>query len=329
MIILTILEHHSGLIAKPSLEALGQAQLWSQGNGAEIHAVALGADASQCAIATGMYGVAKLYVVENDDAVTFATVIADLYQRMHPHAIILAATPWGLPRAARLAARIEVAYASSVTAWNLTDNDFRATRAVYGGRLVETIAVDKDMPVIVSLRPNLFPQAVECAGVATMCEEIGPISPIGPIAHLAQTLIAERRTQSLAEAEVVVAGGLGVQAPEHFALLQDLADALGGVVGASRAAVDAGWVAPEMQVGQTGTSVAPKLYIACGISGAVQHRAGIRHARFIAAINIDPAAPIFSFADAGIVGDLFEVVPILTAEIRKRRNSFQESHAHF
>jgi electron transfer flavoprotein alpha subunit len=184
--------------------------------------------------------------------------------------------------------------------------------------MIEESVLRGGAPRIVSIRPNLF---AATSGPTRPAEvELCDVSGKGQLdAVLLRVLKARREEAPLAEAAVVVCGGRGMGGAKSFSILHELAEALGGVVGASRAAVDAGWMPPERQVGQTGTVIAPKLYIACGISGAMQHRAGIRDARFIAAINSDPQAPIFRFADAGIVGDLFEVVPALTQAVRRRR----------
>jgi electron transfer flavoprotein alpha subunit len=170
---------------------------------------------------------------------------------------------------------------------------------------------------MLTLRPNLFPAMP--AGKGGDCSVEGvPAPPLPSLcSRLLEVRAAARAEPPLAEAEVVVSGGRGMGGAEGFRVLRELAEALGGVVGASRAAVDAGWMPPERQVGQTGTVVCPRLYIACGISGAMQHRAGIRDSRFIAAVNSDPQAPIFRFADAGIVGDLFEIVPLLAEGLRR------------
>lgn len=192
------------------------------------------------------------------------------------------------------------------------------SRPVYGGRLVEEVELQTLNTRLATLRPSLFPLIESGNGCQPDVQIVEPPDPTSRAATLVEALQRGEDDKPLAEARIVVSGGTGVGGPEGFEVLRDLAEAVGGVIGASRAAVDAGWVAPELQVGQTGTVVSPDVYFACGISGAVQHRAGIRTARFIVAINIDPAAPIFRFSDAGIVGDLFDVVPILTAELRRR-----------
>jgi len=170
-----------------------------------------------------------------------------------------------------------------------------------------------------TVRPNLFPLDAVPGGRAAEVA-VFEASPLRALcSRLLEVSEGPRREPPLAEAEVVVSGGRGMGGAKQFAVLRDLAEAFGAAVGASRAAVDAGWMPPGRQVGQTGTVVSPKLYVACGISGAMQHRAGIRDSRFIAAVNSDPEAPIFRFADAGVVGDLFEVVPLLTEAVRRRR----------
>jgi electron transfer flavoprotein alpha subunit len=209
--------------------------------------------------------------------------------------------------------------ASGIVAWELRpDGGLRVRRPVYGGRLVEDVEFCGE-PVIATLRPSVFPLPSPRDLPPAEIVELPAAASASPAVTLVQWLEEDRRAAGLAEAEVVVSGGRGMGGPEAFAMLEDLAAALGGVVGASRAAVDAGWMPPDRQVGQTGTAVSPRLYVACGISGAMQHRAGIRNARYIVAINNDPKAPIFRFADAGVVGDVFTVVPRLAAALRAGR----------
>jgi len=320
--ILVALERRGEHAAKACLEALGQARRMARRTGGKVVAVdVLGPSPSHPSL--GRYGADRVVrlacpAMAAGGASLFASAMAAVVRRTRPAVILVPGTSWGTERAARLAARLGVGCAASVTAWEWSDEGLRASRAVYGERLSETVELAGPGPHVLTLRPNLFAEAPEKAREPEL-EDL-PFEAEASLAEsLLEVLATPRKEAPLAEAEVVVSGGRGMGGASGFRVLEDLAAALGGVVGASRAAVDAGWMPSDRQVGQTGTVVAPKLYVACGISGAVQHRAGIRRARFIAAVNSDPAAPIFRCADAGVVGDLFELVPLLTAAVRAKR----------
>jgi electron transfer flavoprotein alpha subunit len=205
-----------------------------------------------------------------------------------------------------------------VTAVEVTDSGIVATRPVYAGKLLSTV-VPVRLPAIITTRSRAFPKPEADAGRS------GQVTPVAPV--VAEDAIASKVTEfvtegegdvSLGDARIIVSGGRGVGGPDGFKPVAELAKALGGALGASRAAVDAGWIPYAHQVGQTGKTVSPDLYIACGISGAIQHQAGMRTAKLIVAINTDGEAPIFKLARYGIVGDLFKIVPALSAEFKKR-----------
>ncbi len=327
--ILTIVEMRGASPAKASLEAIGQAAVLAAQCGTEAWALALSPGAAQSASLVGACGAARLVVSATPDidrlgsaacAGVVARVAADAGG---VRAVVIAGTPWGREHAGRIAARLGAAAAIDIGEWRVDGGAIVCTRPVYGGRLMESIALPPDRPAVITVRPNVFPVAPDRTRGDAMLDMRDDFVAGDIVTALADVLVDRRRAAGLAEADVVIGGGLGMGSPEGFAVLHDLADALDGVVGASRAAVDAGWMAHELQIGQTGTSIAPKLYVACAISGAMQHRAGIRNARFIAAINIDPEAPIFRFADAGIVGDIFDIAPKLARAIRERKGSAQ------
>ena len=318
-------ELHQASVTRSSLETLGQATLLAQELETSVLAVVLGPETSTVASTVTQQGAQRLLFCPSDSGATvgaggFAELLAEVAERFRPSGILMAATPWGQERAARLATRLHLGLASSVTAWNLgEDGKLEVSRPVYGGRLVEQVEFDRQEIPFLTLRPGLFPVAEGLGNGRAETVKLDLPPTTARTASLVETILRSENERPLAEASVVVSGGAGMGGPEGFRVLEELAEAVGAAVGASRAAVDSGWTEPERQVGQTGTVVSPDLYIACGISGAVQHRAGIRTSRFIVAINIDPQAPIFRFADVGIVGDLFQVVPALTAELKQRR----------
>ena len=321
------LELQGNTLARASLETLGQAAKLADALGARVLAVVLGPETSETAETVSHQGVGQVLFCQSDlgvglDAAGFAEVLSAIADRVEPGAVLMAATPWGQERAARLAARLGLGLASSVTAWRITeDGALRAGRPVYGGRLVEEVQFEPGEPFFLTLRPGLFPRLEPREGFESRTMALEPPPVTVRTATLLETLLSSESRKPLSEASVVVSGGAGIGGAEGFRVLEELAETMGAAVGASRAAVDSGWIEPARQVGQTGTVVSPDVYIACGISGAVQHRAGIRTSRFIVAINNDPQAPIFRFADVGIVGDLFEIVPQLTSELRERREN--------
>lgn len=318
------LEVRDGTVARGSLEALGQAASLAQRLATSVVAVKLGVEAPALAATVGRFGCASLLACRGRHpellgAAGFAQVLSEIARQLRPSAMLMAATPWGQERAARLSGRLGLELTSSVTSWRLTEEGrLRASRPVYGGRLVEEVEYGREETPFLTLRPGLFPllEVSQRRKARLIGVDLPPAT--GRAASLVETVRRPGEGTSLAEAKIVVSGGAGLGGAHGFRVVEELAQAMGAAVGASRAAVDAGWIQPERQVGQTGTVVSPDVYIACGISGAVQHRAGIRTARFIVAVNSDPQAPIFRFADVGIVGDLFEMVPTLTAELRQR-----------
>jgi len=314
--VIAVLEQRDGTLKRVSHEVLTAARTLADAMGSEVHALVIG-PSGVSGDGLGDYGADKVFVAA-DDALAlyqsgpYAATAAEVVQGGDYGIVMLAATAMGKDLAPRVAARLGGTLATDVTAIQY-DGGVVVTRPVYAGKAVYTLKLS-GAPSVVSLRPNaVAPQQNAKAGAAES------VSPAGaaPLVTTAEVKQPDRAALDVAEASVVVSGGRGLKEAEHFKLIEDLAEAVGGAVGASRAVVDAGWRSHAEQVGQTGKTVSPSLYFAVGISGAIQHLAGIRTAKVIVAINKDADAPIFKVADYGIVGDLFEIVPRLTEEIKK------------
>ncbi len=311
--ILVFCELKDGKLRKPSAEALSEGRRLADASGKSLGALFVGASAAGAAEAA-RYGADAILTAEapalasySSDA--FAAAIADAVKAKGATVLLGAATATGKDALPRAAARLGAGYAGDVTGLGMVDGKLQAVRPVYAGKAVATTTFSTPVQVATT-RPNVFP-AAEKAGAGAV--EALP-APAADFKAVVKEILAKGSGRpDLTEADVIVAGGRGMKSGENFKILEELADALGGVVGASRAAVDAGWgLSHGIQVGQTGKVVSPTLYIACGISGAIQHIAGMSSSKVIVAINKDPEAPIFKLASYGIVGDLFEVVPELT-----------------
>jgi electron transfer flavoprotein alpha subunit len=218
-------------------------------------------------------------------------------------------TAMGKDLAPRVAGKVDAGLASDCVALEAKDGKLTGRRPMYAGKAYATVEWDGE-PQMASLRPNVF--ALETPDTSRSPEVVKGTADTASRAKITSTESAAAGKVELTEAQIIVSGGRGLKGPEHFSLVTDLAEAMGAAVGASRAVVDAGWVEHQMQVGQTGKTVSPSLYVACGISGAIQHLAGMSSSKFIVAVNKDPDAPIFKVANYGILGDVFEVLPKLT-----------------
>jgi electron transfer flavoprotein alpha subunit len=319
--VLVFCEWKDGQIKKVTREVLSAGRKLAAATGGELEAVALGASSSGLAAEVGRYGAKTLHVVgaaslDQYQTETQTAALHAVVEASKPAVLLLPATSLGRDLAPRLAARMDLGVASDVVELDWADDTLRARRPMYSGKVIGTVEVE-GRPAIATCRPNAFP--VEETGEGSA--EVSEVSweQVEPRAKLVSVEVPESEELSIAEADIIVSGGRGLKEPANFSLIRDLAHALGGAVGASRATVDAGWIDHQHQVGQTGRVVSPTLYIACGISGAIQHLAGIRSSKYIVAINKDPEAPIFRIADLGVVGDLFEVVPALTEEVKKAK----------
>ena len=320
--VLVVAEIRDGTVKKISLEMLGEGRNIAEQLGGDVQAVALGHGVADVATSLAHYGAQKIFVaddpsLENYTAEGYTNVLANLVKQTQPALVLLGATTAGKDLAPRLAARLAVGLASDCTGFTVQDGEILMTRPIYAGKAIATVK-EADRPYMATIRPNIFaaPEAdtSRAAEVENIPADAGEIR-----AKVLEMIMEAGERLELTEADIVVSGGRGLKAPEHFALIEELADVLGGAVGASRATVDAGWKDHSYQVGQTGKVVTPTLYIACGISGAIQHLAGMKTSKYIVAVNKDPEAPIFKVADYGIVGDLFKVVPVLTEEFKKMK----------
>jgi electron transfer flavoprotein alpha subunit len=318
--ILVLAEHDGESVKKVTLELLTLARRFG-----EPAAVWLGPGAEAGRARLAEFGAAKVYAAEGGDVRDYAVapaaeVLATLMAQAAPAAVLIAATGEGKEVAGRLAVKTGSGVLTDVV--NLTPGDGGAgpvaEQSIFGGAIVVRSRVRTGTP-IVAVRPNaVTPEAA--AGAAELAVLDIELTDGAKAARVTDRVMQERSERpELTEASIVVSGGRGVGAAGNFALIEKLADSLGAAVGASRAATDAGWYPHQFQVGQTGKTVSPQLYLAVGISGAIQHRAGMQTAKTIMVINKDPEAPIFELADFGVVGDLFKVVPQLTEEIAKRQ----------
>lgn len=316
-------EARDGELRKVSHEVVTGARVLADATGTEVHAVLLGAPGvGSVAPELATYGADKVFVGESGafehySPEGFTTVIVNFIKEHGCDVALFSSSALGKDLAPRVAARLGVEYLSTVTSAEVQGGAVVATRPRFAGKVFSTTTLT-EKPAVLSLGPNAFTPAENPKGGEVQTLDVAMDgADFGAIVREIKAAAGEKLDVS--EAPIIVSGGRGLGSPEKFAIIDDLATAFGGraAVGASRAVVDAGWRPHGEQVGQTGKTVAPTLYFAIGISGAIQHLAGMRTSRYIVAINKDPEAPIFKVADYGIVGDLFEIVPRLTEEVRK------------
>ncbi|MDX2129857.1 MAG: electron transfer flavoprotein subunit alpha/FixB family protein [Chloroherpetonaceae bacterium] len=311
------IEQRSGKIKSASLEALSKACELSSGN---VTAILIGDNGIEAqANLLGKYGAKKVNVFQNETlrlyaASAYTKLVSKVMLEAGATDLFFASTSLGKDLAPRVAVRLGAGVASDCIELLMTNGNVQAKRYAYSGKAIATVELKSELKIY-TLRPNVFPQ------VETPVEPEITVSAFNPetadLKEMVKEIIESSGKLDVSEADIVVSGGRGLKEPSNFVLVENLANALGGAVGASRAVVDAGWRPHEEQVGQTGKVVSPKLYIAVGISGAVQHLAGMTASKVIVAINKDKDAPIFQIADYGIVGDALEVLPALTEEFKK------------
>jgi electron transfer flavoprotein alpha subunit len=322
--VLAVVEQRDGMLRGVSREVVTAAAGLGEGLGGTVHALLLGPPGiSAAASELGRFGAEKIRVAEGDDLSgyhpnRYASVVAEAVGSGAYGAVVFGATAQGKDLAPRVAAMLDVPLASDVTGYEVEDGTILAVRPVFSGKAFATVAFSA-VPALLSVRPNVF-QPRELSAPGSVEAFASSAADSGTRGLRVKEFRAEGgETKDVAEASIVVTGGRGMKGPENWGVLEDLRDALGSdaALGASRAVVDAGWRPHGEQVGQTGKTVAPKLYFALGISGAIQHLAGMRTSQTIVAVNKDPSAPIFQVADYGIVGDVMEVVPRLAQEVRE------------
>ena len=316
MKILTIAEQKNNVLSNVSFEAIAAAKSL----GAEVCSVLLGNETGDMSAAMAARGT-KVFVYAHPDLQNFqdeayAKIIKGLIDRENPDVVIGAATFYGKALVARLAAMCGGGMASDCTGLSLESDIVTALRPSYGGNVFFTVQHNGAGPFFITLRPKVVAEAGEAVGGEVIAETVDE-SLLVCKAKVTDHVSESGGKVSLTEADIVVAGGRGIRAAENFKLIEEMAESVGAAVGASRAIVDAGWVQYSHQVGQTGKTVNPKLYIAIGISGAIQHLVGMRSSKIIVAINRDKDAPIFNIATYGIIGDLFEVAPALTKRFKE------------
>jgi electron transfer flavoprotein alpha subunit len=314
--VFVITEQRDGEFRKVSFEAVSEGRRIADGLGTDVTAVVVGAGIEDLTGELQKYGPDKILVADDPALAEYTTdaytnVIAGLIQSLDPAVILIGASVQGKDLCARLAARLDAGLAMDCTVIKLEGGILTCTRPMFGGKIFADVEIEGS-PQLIAIRPNVM-DIVETAKDC-LVEKVD--ANVGDV----KTTVVEKNLETgdkieLTEADIIVSGGRGTSG--DFAAIEQLAAAFGGAVGASRSAVDEGWRPHSDQVGQTGKVVSPVLYVACGISGAIQHLAGMSTSKFIVAINKDPEAPIFSKADLGIVGDLAEVVPAMAEEVKK------------
>lgn len=320
--ILTYIELKDGKIKKASLEALSEGRRKASELNKELVAVIVGAGKESLAPEIFSYGASRVYLLENPAFSQYSTqdyafALAALAQKVSPEVIFFPATSQGKDLAPRLAAKLGVGLASDCTNVFVKSGDLEFTRPIFAGKAFLSFTL-KSSPQIATLRPNVFPLVETTAHEGELVREIIALPADEPKAQVIEVLEERGGEMDVSEADIIISGGRGMKGPENFELLRQLSSLIPrSAVGASRSAVDSGWIGHQHQVGQTGKTVSPNLYMAFGISGAIQHLAGMSSSKVIVAVNKDTDAPIFKVADFGVVGDLFQVIPPLKEELKK------------
>jgi electron transfer flavoprotein alpha subunit len=318
-----IAEQRDGEIRKISYEVVSEGRRLADALGQPLTAVLLGSGIKSKAPQLAQYGADRVVVADDPRLEPYTTdayvsVLTQLAKEGGPAVLLMGASVQGKDLAARLSASLGVGMAQDCMAFSVEGGNLIANRPIYAGKAYAKLTFQDSWPQMATARPNVMKINVpDPSRVAEVVDAAFTLDAAGLKTRVVDTIKDTSGKVDLTEADKIVSGGRGMKGPENYKILEELADSIGATVGASRSAVDAGWRPHKDQVGQTGKVVSPNLYIACGISGAIQHLAGMSTSKVIVAINKDPDAPIFQKADYGVVGDLFEVVPALTQEVKK------------
>ena len=318
-----------------ALELVGKGKELAKDLGTEVTAVLIGSDVKGLCTELAEYGADRISVVDDPELKEYRTepyahALAEVIRKYKPEVMLVGATAIGRDLGPRVSARIHTGLTADCTQLEIGDfpitpvpgkeqkhNQLLMTRPAFGGNTIATIACPDFRPQMATVRPGVMQKAPRVEGAQAVIEEFNPgFMPNHNYVEILDIVKAVSDVEDIMDAKILVSGGRGVGSPENFKLLEDLADAIGGTVSCSRAVVDAGWKPKDLQVGQTGKTVRPNVYFAIGISGAIQHLAGMEESDLIIAINKDETAPIFDVADYGIVGDLNKIVPLLTQQIK-------------
>jgi electron transfer flavoprotein alpha subunit len=320
-----LIEHQAGAPKKISLELLGHAQVLAQALGGDVVAFLPGSRVAGIAPSLGSRGAAIVYVADDpalDPYTTeaYTTVLAEAIRASGASVVLIGSTALGRDLAPRLAARLGAGIVTDCAGLVLADGRLDAARPMYTRKAIGTVSFAGEGTRIAVVLPGVYAVPDEDAGRAADVRTVEvSVDPSRIRTKVRETKTIERETIPLTEADVIVSGGRGLRGAENFALLDALARELDAAVGSSRPPVDSGWVPHDYEIGQTGKTVSPVVYMACGISGAPQHLAGMSGSRYIVAINKDPNAPLMQVADLGVVGDLFEIVPKLTEAVKREK----------
>jgi electron transfer flavoprotein alpha subunit len=319
------IEHERGKVANVSFELLGQGKKLADSLGCGVCGMLIGSDAESFAKEAFAYGAEKVYMTEapllaNYRTEPYTAAAINLIRKYKPEVVLYGATTQGRDFAGCVATTLETGLTADCTGLDIDPDKrlLRQTRPAFGGNIMATILCEAHRPQMATVRPKVFamPSKDESRTGEIIKEQLTMTED--QVRTRILDFVKGAEAVNLSDAEIIVSGGRGLGGPDQFKVVRDLANVLGAAVGASRAAVDSGWIPYEHQVGQTGRTVRPKIYFACGISGAIQHQAGMKTSDIIVAINKDPDAPIFRIATYGIVGDLFQVLPKLTEELKKK-----------
>ena len=314
---LVFVEQRDGKIRKASLEALSLARRLG---GGPVSAVLPGKGVTPLAAGLGKYGASVVHVADREDLALYSNkgyvgALDAAAKKESPDAVLIAATSMGKDVAPRFAARRDVSVIADVMDLRLDGDRLVGSRPVYSGKARAEVDCGTAALQVATTRPNVFPAEADGSAAEARVEALDP-GEVAARARVVRIETSESKEQDVSEADVIVSGGRGIKGPENWPMIRDLQEALGAALGASRAVVDAGWIDHQHQVGQTGKVVSPTLYVACGISGAIQHLAGMGTSKVIVALNKDPEAPIFKVATYGIVGDIFQTVPEVAKAVR-------------